>query len=581
MDSVNPLEEACKFILCVLRTQFGKTFAAINRISTEIEQDVELGRSIHIVFTMNTLLNNHQFAKRLETIERTYGKGSICVFTSKYDGKYAHVKNRLELQGLCADEMTCPRVVVMCSNKRRYDDGVEFIKVLDKNDINVSRVFAYFDELHEYINEGLRSQIEDIHALNIVQCIIALTATPDTIWDTSGFWSRLQLIYLDDFNDTNYAGWGDMIFNRVDDFFAIPYVRPNPFDFDELDKHTIGFITHVLERCPDIIHDNARIFIPAHIRRSGHNQVRDLVFRINPQTVVVMINGTEKTIQYKDPLERIKTVPLSGEEEVCEIISKLIVKHNIQTRPVVITGFLCVGMGQTLTHPSMGSFTSAIFGHMDLSNDDLSQLFGRITGRTKDWEKYIQTQVYCPTIIEYRCHVMEECARRMLQDHNGGIVTQENYRVPMTVMGEEGRVALDNIRARKETKNPKKKEKGSVPTVIQISEEQFGRIRPGGKGSTWNFDALFACMTHEFKERLVQINRRPIDHECPDPTKPGYKKKITNYVNASKSSKKISTWVGKDKRGGLKTYYVIYLDQVEFRIIVSITQSDELADRSK
>jgi hypothetical protein len=358
-------------------------------------------------------------------------------------------------------------------------------------------------------------------------------------------------------------------------------VRPNPFDFDELDKHTIGFITHVLERCPDIIHDNARIFIPAHIRRSGHNQVRDLVFRINPQTVVVMINGTEKTIQYKDPLERIKTVPLSGEEEVCEIISKLIVKHNIQTRPVVITGFLCVGMGQTLTHPSMGSFTSAIFGHMDLSNDDLSQLFGRITGRTKDWEKYIQTQVYCPTIIEYRCHVMEECARRMLQDHNGGIVTQENYRVPMTVMGEEGRVALDNIRARKETKNPKKKEKGSVPTVIQISEEQFGRIRPGGKGSTWNFDALFACMTHEFKERLVQINRRPIDHECPDPTKPGYKKKITNYVNASKSSKKISTWVGKDKRGGLKTYYVIYLDQVEFRIIVSITQSDELADRSK
>jgi hypothetical protein len=112
MDSV---EQACKFILCVLLTQLGKTFTAINRILTEIEQDDEFGRSIHIVFTMNTLLNNKQFAKRLQTIENTYGRGSICVFASKYDGKYIHVRNRAELQGLCLDETTCPRVVGMCS----------------------------------------------------------------------------------------------------------------------------------------------------------------------------------------------------------------------------------------------------------------------------------------------------------------------------------------------------------------------------------------------------------------------------------------------------------------------------------
>ena len=110
------VETLSKFILCVLLTQLGKTFTAISKILAEIEQDYNLQRSIHIIFTMNTLLNNRQFAKRLETIENTYGKGSICVFTSKYDGKYKHVKNRLELQGLCADESTCPRVVVMCSN---------------------------------------------------------------------------------------------------------------------------------------------------------------------------------------------------------------------------------------------------------------------------------------------------------------------------------------------------------------------------------------------------------------------------------------------------------------------------------
>jgi len=80
------VESISKFTLCVMPTQLGKTFTAISKIFAEIYQDNELGRSIHIIFTMNTLLNNKQFAKRLETIQETYGKCSICVFTSKYNG---------------------------------------------------------------------------------------------------------------------------------------------------------------------------------------------------------------------------------------------------------------------------------------------------------------------------------------------------------------------------------------------------------------------------------------------------------------------------------------------------------------
>jgi hypothetical protein len=442
------IEQACKFILCVLFTQLGKTFTAINRINTEIEQDDEFGRSIHIVFTMNTLLNNKQFAKRLEIIENTYGKGSICVFASKYDGKYRHIKDRLQLQGICADEATCPRVVVMCSNSRRYDDGVEFLKVIDKNKINIFRAFAYYDELHKYISDNVRSQIECIHSLEIIKGIIALTATPDKIFRSTGFWSKLRLIKLDDFNISDYAGYKDMIYNHIDDYYKYPYIRPNQFDFDELDNQTIGFIKHVLKKFPEIIKENTRTFIPAHIRRSGHNTVRDLIFSLNSKSIVIIINGVEKSLQYKDDLGHTKTLPLSSDkEEVCEIISGLIIKHNLQTRPIIITGFLCVGMGQTLTHKSLGSFTSAIFGHLDISNDDIYQLFGRITGRIKKWgDKYIQTQVYCPKKIADRCYVMEECARNMACDYNGDIVTQEIYREPMNNMGEIGQSAIENIR---------------------------------------------------------------------------------------------------------------------------------------
>lgn len=447
------IEYRSKFILCVLLTQIGKTFTAISKIIAEIDQDDDFGRSIHVIFTMNTLLNNKQFAKRLDIIETTYGRGSICVFSSKYDGKYKHIKNRLELQGLCADETTCPRVVVMCSNNRRYDDGVEFLKVINKNIINIYRAYAYYDELHKYICDSLRNQIESIDKLDIIKSIIGLTATPDRIWQQQGdgFWSKIKIIQLDNFSETNYAGYKDMIFNCVDDFFMFPYIRPNPFDFDEMDRQTIGFVTDVLNKYPEILNDNTRSFIPAHIRRIGHNRIRDLVFSIKANAVIAVINGFEKTLQYKDNFGNIKKLALTSEdEEVCETIARLIINHNLQQRPIVITGLLCVGMGQTLTHRSLGSFTSAIFGHMDLTNDEIYQLFGRITGRIKDWgDKYVPTQVYCPTIILNRCITMEECARHMAVEHNGDIVTQEDYRVPMFELGDIGESATQNIRTKK------------------------------------------------------------------------------------------------------------------------------------
>lgn len=466
------IETTTKFNLCVLLTQLGKTFTAISKILEEIKQDDELGRSIHIIFTMNTLLNNKQFAKRLEIIETTYGKGSICVFSSKYDGTYRHVRDRDGLEGVCLNKKNCPRVVVMCSNTRRYDDGLDILKVIEDNSTYIFRAFAYYDELHKYITDTLRSQIEQINNLDIVKGITALTATPDNIWQETGFWSNIKLIQLNNYTEANYAGYKDMIFNCIDEFFEKPYVRPGAFDFDKMDRQTIGFIECVLNKHPEILENNTRSFIPAHIRRSGHNAVRDLVFSINNNSVVVVINGFEKTLQYKDARGNTKTLALRSEdEEACETISRLVNQHNLQNRPIVITGLLCVGMGQTLTHKSLGSFTSAIFGHMDLTNDEISQLFGRITGRMKDWgDKYVQTQVYCPTIIMNRCIVMEECSRNMACEHNGDLVSQKDYREPMIEMGVVGQSAIENIRVQKKPKPSNK------PKTIYSPDDKDHRV---------------------------------------------------------------------------------------------------------
>ena len=245
-----------------------------------------------------------------------------------------------------------------------------------------------------------------------------------------------------------------MIFHTVDDFglFQHPYSRPGPFEYAQLDRENIGYIKHVLERYPEIIQDGSRTFIPAHKRRLGHDDVRNLIFEKRPDAVVVVLNGNEKTLCYEENGKRSLLHLSSNDDEVCETIAKKIQKYNLHQRPLVITGLLCFGMGQTLTHELIGSFTSAIFGHMDLTNEQIYQLFGRITGRMKAWPTYYETQVYCPTVIMQRCNVMEECAKVMATNHNGEVVTEDDYTKPMIEMGEIGESAIQNIRKQKETK---------------------------------------------------------------------------------------------------------------------------------
>lgn len=412
-----------KFILCVLQCQFGKTFTAINKIMSEIHEDNEKGKSIHIVFTMNTLLNNKQFEQRIyEKIQKKFGNCSICVVSSAYKQKnnigkkgFKHVNNYLELIGLCIYDT--PQIIVMCSNNKRFDDGIKFLKFINTQSLgNIKRAFAYYDELHTYI-KYCRSQIEEINDLNIVEGITGFSATPDNIFQDQGYWQKLKLIEYHNYSDENYCGYRDMMFNNINDYES---------------NNVLGFIEHVLNKFPNILSPNSRTFIPASYRKQSHQQASDIIFEKNNQVVVCLINGDEKTMKYKDDSGHMKTLSLiSNTEEVCETIARLMKFHNLVNRPLVITGFICVGMGQTLTHESLGPFTSAIFGHVDLVNDDMYQLFGRICGRMKLWSTYIQTQVYCPTIIMNRCIAMEECARNMSK-HNGDIISEEDYLEPIT-----------------------------------------------------------------------------------------------------------------------------------------------------
>ena len=591
---VEHTETRTKFQLCVLRTQQGKTFVAINRIEKELEQDFlegKVGESIHVIYTMNTLLNNKQFSKRLERIEEAYGKGSVCIFSSKYDGEYSHVKSVSKLNCICAGfdtKQVCPKVVVVCSNKKRFQDGVDFLKLINYNVKKVfpfKKAFVYYDELHAYINPTLRSQIREIHDLNIVKCIMGLTATPDKIFERdSEFWSNISIIKLDDYNHKDYAGFDDMVGNIVDDWFETPYKMPGLFDYTLKNNQTIGFIEHVLDNNPDILQDNTRTFIPAHVTRESHNKVRELVFERNNQAVVVVVNGVEKTLTYYDDSQRKKTMSLnSRDKELCETMSEIILEYNLSTRPLVITGFLCVGMGQTLTHISLGSFTSAIFGHLDLTNDELYQLFGRITGRMKKWEKYTRTQVYFPTITRDRISAWELCSKNMASEENAGAVfCQEDYRKPLEAMGCDGTAAIGNIRKEKKTQDEIQKSKAKkelkhismrVPVIInRLNEDDLiftsKEDMKNGQGEKRDYviallkdmpehEGLYNFVTNS-SVKCVQISRSTSGKS--------YKKHITDVVEAAASNKPFIV-DGRKEHKDINNWQV-FVDRKERRICI-------------
>jgi len=416
-------------------TQCGKTFRSIESMKDRLKKDPT---SIHLVYTMNTLLNNHQFAKRLEPIEHEYGFGSVLVFTSTYKGTYQHAKNKKHFDKRVATRL--PRVILMCSNTTRFTEGHEWVHEMSQTHPKIN-IHLYYDELHQYINKSMRNQLEGLHALANVASILALTATPNSIIQKRGPWSTLRLIASDQVKLDDYAKLEDMMVFPDSDYFKGPYHKPMFNDFDRMDEETIGFMEHVLAAHPEMLEPGARCFVPAHIRRSGHTKVRDLIWAKCDSAVIVTINGVDKVVQFYKTKEdasyesSITSVSLlsDGGIEVSDRIAQILVEHELMDRPLFMTGFMCVSVGQTLTSKEVGNFTHAILSHMNLNNEMTYQLFGRLTGRVKAWEKYQPTKLYCPTPVMNRIKVMERCASDSMKKIK---LNKKEYENPMDTMPE-------------------------------------------------------------------------------------------------------------------------------------------------
>jgi hypothetical protein len=522
-----------KINLCVLRTQEGKTFISIKDISNNISEDIEKGRSIHIVFTANTLNNNGQFASRLTSLEAMYGEGSVVICSSsKAKSNLTRVKNIVELKGKLLDSGI--KVIVMCNNKIQKNNCEKIMSFFNSDDNNkFKRVCLYYDEIHEYI-ELMRHSIEIYINYRVVYKVVMLTATPSAVFKYNHpIWSKINTYNLDDITSSNYSGFNDMDFICEDSDFPIT-----------------EYATTILEKYPFILSDNKYSFIPGDVRTSTHDKITSKVFEINDQAVVISINS-KKNIIFNNGNIPIITENINGkDEELIDTIVRILDKQNLMNRPKVVTGYKCVSLGQTLINQKIGTFNYAIISHKNKDKNSLYQLYGRLTCRGKHWgSSYIKTSIYCPELSKNIFEEMENNARRIATHYNGSEISYSDY----------------NNHESLEKKSENRCER--IPVIINLTDDESNGIigytnykirRENVKNVIKNRDVKLYNFINNSNVKCVQITEAK--------KKPSYKKHILDVVNAKNNNRVYSTDLKEEDK--TKNNYQVFIDNKEKRLCI-------------
>ena len=413
-----------KLQLSCLPTQSGKTFVAINEL---LANRSNTHGSLHIVLTMNDLMNNSQTVYRVgEHVDPT----KIAILSCKKMTKsYNHIRNVKQFNTLCMKKGT-PEVVFACSNPTRISHINTIIESL-KN--TTTRVFIYMDEMHKYIN-STRKFVETALQNPTVEKILGLTATPQSIWTHGELWSSVSLLQNEDPSfDSDYVS-----------LKHLSYVHTEWCDVDGVElthrmmkpsRDVISYFKFVVEKYPEIFDAGTRVFIPANVKQIVHSKVRTYIFDRFRYAVIVVINSTEKTISFYDEVSRgIVSKKLSLKTEINKSIYNACIENELDLtkRTLCIVGFNCLGMGQTLMNDQLGCFTSAIIGRPNITNDEMYQLYGRLTGRMRNWgAKYCQTVVYCNEESKSIVFEMEKCTLNARANQGAKGFTYNDYIEPI------------------------------------------------------------------------------------------------------------------------------------------------------
>ena len=397
-------ETFLRFSLFALPTQRGKTFNIIKMIKEKIKHEQ---KSMHIIIAMNTLLNKNQFSLRV--LPEIMDTATIYSISSKNnaDERINHKKDAESFIGSIMIDSKEHSVVLMCSNKRRWDDISTIVEV---NQRQTTPTYIYFDEMHSYIEcDNFYKMFYSLFEFDMVKHVYGASATPQKIFDEN-MMKRINLVEVENLQDERYIGYKNMHFinHEMSEIFDMQQVVFDKYHNERMrkdDLHIISYISFILQEHDNVLSDDSFVFIPAGVTKRSHDIVRDIVLEACRSAVVVIVNGEKKVINYYDnDVLIVKNLNLLT--ELGPSIYEHVINEKLRKRPIVVTGMLCLEKGQSIMCRALGRFTSAIISHTHLSDDDVYQVFGRNTGFDLQGSA---TVIYCPYISMEKFKFMEQC----------------------------------------------------------------------------------------------------------------------------------------------------------------------------
>lgn len=410
-----------KLKMIVRKVQSGKTYI----LAEDIENDKT--DTIHIIFTMNTILATEQLLVRLPT-----NNIIVCNSSNKHTKtdtfQYYHAKNCEEIMNYLIEEPNI-KCIVMCSNDNKMAKLMPKLFTKFNRDIYLQnkKIKIHVDEAHQYINliksdDTVRSWYDTTN----VSEIILYSASPLNLWDQSKNWkndkpSIFYSIYVIDveaerniINVSTYFGVKDLDCTNINKdsieniimcanlSCKIPDNVISIFRKHSLKhKQSIGkqfsynfylesdklspllgkeyeYLCYIKVILPELIVNKdifSYTFIPGYSRCVTHYMICELIIAIYPNSNIIIINGqfmglyinADNIIEYSDDLN-------DGVElyEPAQKIECLI--RGRRNKPTFVTGFMCLNMSVTLINESLGNFDNSVMCHSHCSIEMVYQL---------------------------------------------------------------------------------------------------------------------------------------------------------------------------------------------------------------
>jgi len=264
----------------------------------------------------------------------------------------------------------------MCSNLTRFKDVSRIIR-----DLSITNPWFKFNIWIDEADKSLKIWKKYVSSWreeyeNVLD-IYLITATSARVYEHFG---KANNFYVDKktFEET-YQYFNGCLFKHCDDLM-------NPHNYIEF----------MMDGLQDDLLAGSVMFIPALKRRISHKYVKDLALKRGYACIVLNGDGYRLFLDPDDPdnSEDFKTKNKKIKKEIKFLLAEIYKKYKLKNRVLVITGFICIQRGVTISSEEM-FISHAIFYNID-NPDEAYQLVGRLCGHSRGYRVHPPT-VCCTT----------------------------------------------------------------------------------------------------------------------------------------------------------------------------------------